>query len=226
MSLAINKKDMKKNTLCLTALLAVSSLAVSAQSEGSFRFGVTGGMNVANLTNTEADSRIGFNVGLRGEYSITNNVYIGGAFLFSQKGSKDEETAEFSGVSAKAKYTNNPGYLQIPVQVGYRFDLGNGVYVFGETGPYFAFGVCGKSKVEVEGNVAGFSGSKESKADFFGDDGANTFDGGWGVRAGVEASGFQVHLGYEYGFSKLFATVDGQSGVHNSNFTIGVSYFF
>lgn len=217
---------MKKNTLCLTALLAVSALAVSAQSEGTFRFGVTGGMNVAKLTNTGTDSRIGFNVGLRGEYSITSNLYLGGAFLFSQKGSKNEETATVQGASVKTKYTNNPGYLQIPIQVGYRFDLGNGVYVFGETGPYFAFGVCGKSKAEVEGNVAGISAHKEAKGDFFGDDAAKTFDGGWAVRAGVEASGFQVHLGYEYGFSKLFNTVNGESGVHNSNFTIGVSYFF
>lgn len=57
---------MKIKTLLMTAVMAVCSLAASAQSAGEFRFGVTAGMNVAKITDTESDCRIGFNVGVKG----------------------------------------------------------------------------------------------------------------------------------------------------------------
>ena len=205
---------MKAKAFLLTALLAGSALTASA--DNGFRFGVTAGMNVPNITNSESDCRIGFNIGVRGEYNFTNNLYVNGAFLFTQKGNEYETT--ISGVTVKGK--TNPGYLEIPLALGYRFDLGNHVYLFGETGPYFAFGVCGKLKLDVDSNIGGVS----EKVDFFGDDGAQTFDGGWGLRLGVEASGFQVHLGYEYGFSKIWDT--NGDGCHNSNFSVNVAYMF
>lgn len=164
-------------------------------------------MNVANITDANMDSRIGFNLGVRGEYNITNNVFLNGALQFTQKGAKFDENGY------KVDFT--PGYLEIPVHIGYRFDLGNNVYIFGETGPYFAYGICGKAKIEQNG--------VEVESDYFGDEGGGKrFDLGWGIRAGVEASGFQVHIGYEYGFTKVADNTDS----HNSNLVVGVSYFF
>lgn len=208
---------MKAKAFLLTALLAGSALTASA--DNGFRFGVTAGMNVPNITNSDGDCRIGFNVGVRGEYNFTNNLYVNGAFLFTQKGNEYEYgVTNISEVTGKVK--NNPGYLEIPLALGYRFDLGNHVYLFGETGPYFAFGVCGKQKLDVESSLVNYN----KKEDFFSDNKAQTFDGGWGLRLGVEASGFQVHLGYEYGFSKIWDT--NGDGNHNSNFNVGVSYMF
>lgn len=195
---------MKIKTLLMTAVMAVCSLAASAQSAGEFRFGVTAGMNVAKITDTESDCRIGFNVGVKGEYNFTKNVYGTAGLLFTQKGMKAELIGD------KATLKCNPGYLQIPVNIGYRFIVGDGVSVFGETGPYFAFGVCGKSKLLGE------------KADFFGDNAGQTFDCGWDVKLGVEASGFQIGLGYEYGFTKVWE----DTSSHNSNFMVSVAYMF
>ena len=200
---------MKTKALLAALLLCGSAVTASAQNEG-FRFGATVGMNVSSITNTSADSRIGFNIGVRGEYSFSNSLYANAALLFSQKGAK--YGVEYAGYDTKLKA--NPGYIEIPLHFGYHYDLGNNVGIFLETGPYFAFGVCGKEKIEA--------GKLEYKSDFFGDDGANTFDAGWGLRGGVEASGFQVHLGYDHGFSKLY---DGGNS-KNSNFSIGVSYMF
>lgn len=198
----------------MAALLACGALTASAQSKGDLRWGITAGMNVANITDTESDCRIGFNVGVRGEYNFTNNLYGNFGLLFTQKGCMDE----YEEAGQKLKYKANPGYLQIPLHIGYRFNVGNNVSIFGETGPYFAFGVCGKNKIELDTSV----GDGEEKVDFFGDEGAKTFDGGWGLRAGVEANGFQISLGYEYGFSKVWE----DSSSHNSNFTVGLSYMF
>lgn len=204
---------MKK--ILVTAMLCCGVISGFAQSRDGIRLGVTGGMNVSNITDMNADCRIGFNAGLRAEVGIMNNFYFGTGFLVSQKGYKYD--SEIKGISAEVK--GNPLYLQIPLQLGYALDLGNTVGLFAETGPYLAFGVAGKHKVEG----SGFGTNVESKVDFFGDDGldAKVFDAGWAVRAGVEVSNFQIHLGYEYGFTKVF-----EDGGHNSNFNVGVSYFF
>lgn len=192
---------MKLKTLFMTALMAVSALAASAQSAGDVRFGVTAGMNVSNITDTDGDSRIGFNVGVKGEYNFSNSLYGTASLLFTQKGCKADGDVKL-----------NPGYLQLPVNIGYRYNVGETVSIFGETGPYFAVGVCGKYKV----------GSR--KADFFGEDGMDSkrFDCGWDVKVGVEASGFQIGLGYEYGFTKLWE----DTSARNSNFMVSVAYMF
>ena len=204
---------MKLKTLFLGALLSFAgTLTTNAQSAGQARFGVTGGMNVTNITNLDgADSRIGFNLGFRGEYNFSKNVYANAGLLWSMKGAKHEGDA--------ATIKLNPHYLEIPIAIGGRYFIGDGLSIFAETGPYFAVGVCGKSKLEssLGGTV---------KTDFFGDDedgeGAKRFDAGWGLRAGVEVNNFQVHLGYEHGFTKVFDDTD----CKNWNFNVGVSYMF
>lgn len=195
---------MKK--ILMAVMLFCGVLTGFAQSGGDLRFGVTGGMNVANITDAEADCRIGFNIGGRVEYNFSESLFMTSGLLLTQKG-----------YDSDAGYSANPLYLEIPIHFGGRYSLGNSVSIFGETGPYLAFGVGGKEKYEdeVAGNVV------EVKSDFFGEDGANAFDFGWGLRAGVEVSNIQIHLGYEYGFTKVF---DG--GGHNSNFMVGLTYYF
>lgn len=174
----------------------MAALSASAQNAGELRFGVTGGMNVTNITKLDGDCKIGFNLGFRGEYSFSKNFYANAGLLWSMKGSKwsYEEFEE----------SVNPSYIEIPIAVGGRYFIDKGLSIFAETGPYFAVGVCGKHDY------------------FSSDDGAKRFDAGWGLRTGVEVNKFQVHLGYEHGFVGIY---DGLS-CKNWNFNIGVSYMF
>lgn len=192
----------------MTLAVACFALTASAQEKGDFRFGVTAGMNVSNITDMEMDSRIGFHVGAKAEYNITDNLYGNAALLFSQKGNKKEEGAY--------KETENPGYIELPIHIGYRFKMGDKVSIFGETGPYFAYGICGKDKFEGPG--------LDEDTKFFDYDDANKFDFGWGVKAGVEYAKFQISLGYEYGITKVFDADDFKP--HNSNFMVSVAYMF
>lgn len=192
----------------MTLAVACFALTASAQEKGDFRFGVTAGMNVSNITDMEMDSRIGFHVGAKAEYNITDNLYGNAALLFSQKGNKNEEDGK--------KLTQNPGYLELPIHIGYRFKMGDKVSIFGEIGPYFAYGICGKSKVEFLG--------LEEDVKFFDDDDVNKFDFGWGVKAGVEYAKFQISLGYEHGITEVFDYTGLDS--HNSNFMVSVAYMF
>ena len=196
---------MKK--LFLTLAVACLGLTASAQEKGDIRFGVVAGMNVSNITDMEMDSRIGFHVGVKAEYNLSENLYGNAGVIFSQKGNKYSEGDD--------EITNNPGYIEVPINFGYRYKISDGVSVFGETGPYLAYGICGKTKVEYEGD--------EAKVDFF-EDGVNKFDFGWGVKVGVEASKFQISVGYEYGITKVY-DVDGASN-HNSNLMVSVGYMF
>ena len=192
----------------MTLAVACFALTASAQEKGDFRFGVTAGMNVSNITDTETDSRIGFHVGAKAEYKVTNNLYGSAALLFSQKGCQFEEDGE--------KLTANPGYIELPIHIGYRFKMSEKVSIFGETGPYFAYGICGKDKFEGPG--------LDEDTKFFDYDNANKFDFGWGVKAGVEYAKFQISLGYEYGITKVFDADDFKP--HNSNFMVSVAYMF
>lgn len=213
---------MKLKTLLLGALLSFAgTLIANAQSAGQARFGVTGGMNVTNITNIDgADSRIGFNLGFRGEYNFSKNVYANVGLLWSMKGAKYSDS--YNGAEATVKL--NPSYIEIPIAIGGRYFISEGLSIFAETGPYFAVGVCGKCKSEAK--LGGLSAS--DKIDYFGDDddenslGAKRFDAGWGLRAGVEVNNFQVHLGYEHGFTKVFD----DTKCKNWNFNVGVSYMF
>lgn len=195
---------MKK--ILMVVMLFSGVLTGFAQSGGDFRFGVTGGMNVPNITDMETDCRIGFNVGGRVEYNFSKSFFMTSGLLLTQKG-----------YDSDAGYSANPLYLEIPIHFGGRYSLGNSVSIFGETGPYFAFGVGGKAKYQEDVNGM----SVEVKDDFFGDNAGNIFDCGWGLRAGVEVSNIQIHLGYEYGFTKVF-----EDGGHNSNFMVGLTYYF
>ena len=192
----------------MTLAVACFALTASAQEKGDFRFGVTAGMNVSNITDMEMDSRIGFHVGAKAEYNITDNLYGNAALLFSQKGNKKEE--------GSIEATSNPGYLELPIHIGYRFKMGDKVSIFGETGPYFAYGICGKDKFGGPG--------LDEDTKFFDYDNANKFDFGWGVKAGVEYAKFQISLGYEYGITKVFDADDFKP--HNSNFMVSVAYMF
>ena len=65
---------MRKILLMITLLFCCVSV-VSAQSDNKFRYGVTGGMNISSTTSEYADAKIGFQLGLRGEYGFGENLY-------------------------------------------------------------------------------------------------------------------------------------------------------
>jgi len=201
---------MKMKSLLIAMMAVFGSVTAVAQSKGDFRVGVGAGMNVSQLTNTDLNSRVVFNAGLRGEYYFTDDVYLGTGLLFSWQGARITEHG------FTTKFT--PGYLQIPLHAGVRMGLGDKATLFGEFGPYVAVGVCGKADVPLI-----WSGSD---ADFFGDPDegyARRFDCGLGLRAGVEIQRFQIGVGYDFGLVKVYK--DGEN-VRNGNFNLGVAYMF
>lgn len=202
---------MKK--LVLFAFMSFFCLSVSSQEAGSMRFGVTGGGNLstANLKLSHS-SKLGFHAGLVGEYNIYEYLYVNAIVKYSMRGVKDVEASGY-------KIEWNPGYIEIPIHIGYRYSFSEQFSGFVDIGPYFAYAVTGKIKAN-DGSSEGLYtdtatrvlGGKYKRFEF-----------GLGGSVGVEYSGIQFKLGYDYAFTKI---ADVSDSAKNSNFYFGLAYMF
>lgn len=195
-------------------ILLFSIMMVKAQ---ELRWGVTGGFNLSSPTNY--DSRAGYNIGLKGEYSFRENkgFYLDWGVSLSQKGWEsdwyyDQQT------KASTQWKTNAHYLNIPVHVGYKIPLEDKFSLFASVGPYFGAGLFGKYKAvsdKLETTLA--------KNVF--DDYMNRFDWGLGARIGVECmKHFQVSVGYDWGMKKI--RHDKLNDSKNRNLDVSVTYLF
>jgi hypothetical protein len=202
---------MKK--LFVIAVMAIACLTVSAQEAGSFRFGVTGGGNLSTA-NLEAShsSKFGFHAGLVAEYNIYEYLYINAMAKYSMRGVKDVAFMEY-------KLEWNPGYVEVPIHVGYRYSASDELKLFVDAGPYFAYAVSGKIKANDGSDADLFS---DTAARVLGGD-YKRFEFGLGGAVGVEYSGLQLRIGYDFAFTKI---CDVSNSAKNSNFYFGLAYMF
>lgn len=223
---------MKKISL-LVAALAVSFMSINAQE--SLKWGVVAGMNVSKMSATGLDSKIGYHVGVRAELGlpqVANGLYLDAAALLSSKGAKTD-----MGDLGNQKISAN--YLEIPIHIGYKYAVNDNFSVFGSFGPYFGYGLFGKTKVEELDYDDDYELIKtSSKYDTFGNDGLKRFDCGLGFNIGVELKKtYRVSLGYDFGLTETYKSkfdagdenyeeLDLGSGAKNRNLTISVAYMF
>ena len=211
---------MKKFLPFLSFALLISAVA-SAQ---GLRYGITGGMNLANYAmdvdnlSFNPDSRVGFRAGFRMEMDASSFIYDGffltGEVVLSSKGAEVKSLLETESVKSIAR----PYYLEIPMHIGYQYLLGKGnVGIFGSFGPYFGIGLFGDTKLtDSEGTT---------KPDIFTSDGLKRFDFGLGLRAGVSMfKHYRIYLGYDWGLINISQSAD--SKINNRNFYVGAAYMF
>lgn len=205
---------MKRIILALVAI--VMALNVSAQ---DLRWGAVGAVNFSWMRAKAAgvaissDSYIGFQAGAKAEMDLadylTDGFFADGALVYNLKG------GSYSGSHT------NLGYLQIPLNLGYRTPLSNDVSFIAGLGPYFGLGVLGKDVVK--------EGGTKLKTDVFGES-MQRFDFGLNYKLGVEMwNQWQFYLGFEHSLLNLAKTdADLGSGVKYRlvNFYIGTSYMF
>lgn len=172
---------MKKLFLAIIALLAVS--ASSAQ---DLRWGPTAALNLSWLRGAKvansSDCYIGFQVGIKAERDFSDIIYDGfyldGKLTYTLKG------AEWAGMH------QNLGYLEIPVNLGYRLPVSQSVSLMAGFGPYFGLGILGKQVEKVDDG--------KLKTDIFGET-FQRFDFGLNYNLGVELWGqWQFFMGFEH----------------------------
>ncbi len=208
---------MKLKTLSVcVVLVALFSIQANAQKSSAI---IRGGINLANVSNNdnggynEANMLPSFQVGLIGDFNITEFLALQPGLLYSGKGIKWQNGNE--GDLTYQRLTLNPQYLEVPLNLVFKTPTGNAKF-FAGAGPYVAMGIGGKFKGE---GLFGF----DEKIKYSEDDpltseeeGAGAFrlrrfDYGLNATIGIEASNLVISANYGLGLAKL------QSGTTSSN---------
>lgn len=225
---------MKKILLSLACVASVFSMSAQRASDSEATFfdsskpeklvhlGVRAGLNVSSISklDDEYGSKCGFHAGLSADFAIMESLYINSGVFFTMKGAKGDVSEE----GVKVEGTMNPMYIEIPVMASYRYNFNENLQWQLNFGPYFAFGVGGKNKVETT-----YDGKKVEEYswedDFFGDSdegGAKRFDMGLGVGTGITWNKIFFGVNYEFGLTEVWK----KSKAKNGNFQVTVGYNF
>jgi|GEM_PF-175292 len=230
---------MKKIALVGAALL----LAVGAQAQMNVRVGAEAGLNLANMKYQETDLnggipktsdksgdiKIGAKAGVVLDLGFNNSLSLQPGLFYSMKGFKSNSSSEYDFLGATAeqteKYSNTIHYLELPINLHYRFgDEWSNTRFMIYAGPYAAYAIAGQHKgtsklsvggteiVSIDTSRALTFGNTSTEIDMNdpfnpvtknGDD-LRALDFGFQVGAGVEMnSGLYFKAQYQMGMANL-----------------------
>mgnify|MGYP002224563915 CR=1 FL=1 len=152
---------MKKSIL--TILFALCSTIGFAQ----VSFQVKAGLNLSSYIGENSDHskfKPGARIGVGMEYQFTDLISLQPSLFFSQKGAKYSSGYEGTVVDADADVKINQLYLELPINVQFRFNLADNTNLVIATGPYLACGVGGKTKLTEELLLAALQSMEETKS--------------------------------------------------------------
>ena len=199
--------------LALAAIMCASSAkALEYIPESGFTVQGLFGMNISNFRHPDAafdgltDPKAGFNLGVRGEYMLPScyGVFVNLGVNYTMKGAKMDVAATLpNDYSCTVKF--RPCYIEIPLHVGYRFNVLDNLGIFADFGPYFAIGVNGKEKFEFDGDAVEdyskkfFRNSKMILGEI------QRYDFGLGFRVGAEyANHHSLNFSFDWGLTDMY----------------------
>lgn len=218
---------MKK--IIITIFAALAALTASAQ---QLRWGVTAGANISTVSGESP--ALGFNAGVRGELglaSVAKGLYVDGGVLFTQKGYHSPWLTSFMtdilgviiGKPIHQEWSTRTYHIDVPLHVGYRFNISDNFNLYVSAGPYMSYGLAGKFKVRTVED-----GGKETRTsvNVFKEKIENRFDWGLGGDIGIEvARHYRVGIGYDFGLSNLCSNLY-KGDMKRFTGTFSVGYMF
>ncbi len=234
---------MKK--LFITALavsLAANAFAIDNEPEPGMSVQLSGGMTISSLAGAPKEADLGAKVGgtlaIKGQYMLPGalGTYINASAAWTMKGAHNGSyklPIPPYGETINATYNWETHYIQIPIHVGFRYNLSDKLGVYAEFGPYFSLGLSGKQKIKVD--VDGYRDFSDSSSLF--DDTQRT-DFGLGFLIGGEFENhYSLNLGFDWGITDLYKDSVRESyaklnpgktldKLHNFCATISVGYRF
>ena len=202
---------MKK--MMMTLLMGVLAIASYAQA----RLDVHAGMSLANVTNSDANLKVGYTVGLGVDYPIDELWAFQTGVNITSKGCKDK----MDGTSMKV----NPVYLDIPFLAALKMDICDGNKFVINAGPYLGIGLGGKITSEMDGI--------ETSAKLFSKVGSNDESimnrCALGLQYGVGlelADTYLVNLTGQYGFTNMIRKSFAGENNKNLAFLLTVGFRF
>jgi len=223
-----------KKKICLFLLVAVLT-AISGQAQ--FKVGARAGFNLSNINfdypkilseipeiEVSYNYKLlpGFQVGIVGDYSLSEDFSIQSSILFTMMGAKlehyvkseIEEEGFIMKLNTETKGTLRINYIQVPVNALYKFDVGS-IKLLAQAGPYFGYGLGVNLEYESTSSTyikigefeeSSFNQESDNKKYKMGsgkDKYYTAFDFGLGVGVGAQFGNIQVNLVYNHGFSNM-----------------------
>ena len=135
---------------------------------------------------------------------MSPSLYFETGLVLTQKGYAWKDIfSTFSGGSSLDKYFFNLHYLELPMNLKIKRELGN-VKVYGSLGPYAALGLVMRFK-----SVSSYNGLKVKDVEYDADfDGINRIDVGINIGSGVEIGPVGLGITYGYGITNLISDND------------------
>ena len=226
-----------RSCLTLSSLLFIV-FSLHAQKHSTF---LEGGVNCSwvSVTNggrfDNANTLTSYQFGLTWDKHLAKSAYLQTGVHYTGKGAKmqlGEENVDAIWYESKT----NPFYLEIPLNIVLKC-TGNGkARLFAGTGPYVAFGVGGKNKVEGKIDNTFFKSEDKIKftdeeqgtslplQDLAGFPNMHRLDYGFNILAGVECKKLMFKAQYGYGLAKLAPGYeDDKNKMRVLSFTLGMA---
>jgi len=211
---------MKKLFFAAVALVA-TSFAAQAQINPRIEVAANIARTVAKQANGADATGLkilpGFRAGLAAEIGIASGIYIAPGITFRQEGNKQEVTTN----QKTETVSNTLNYISVPVTLGIRIPLSEGLAVSAEFGPTFSYGVSSSVRT-----LAGIKGGIKSAYDAFKEKQYNRFDMGINASAALEFSKVYVRLGTDLGMVNSFKEATDKLSSKNTSFFLGLGYRF
>ena len=167
-----------------------------------------------------------FQAGLATEIKLKKNFFLQSGLLVSGKGSHVENNSfsDAGSITDVSLY-----YLQLPLNIQFKYPLNRNIKLVGGAGLYGSMGISGTEKGEaytIEGYVPFHNKVKYKNSSV--SDGNVTpikpFDAGYNMLAGIEWQNFQLTGSYNYGFVNVYP--DAETELKNRVFNISLTYLF
>ena len=232
--------NLRKIVFLCVVFVALTS--VSAQTP-EFQFGVKGGLNLSKAFANDASAmrrQAGYHIGGSVDYLITSIFGLQSGLFLSKQGSVIDNlnSGKYDGGTPNFTHSFNQLYLQMPLYVALRMNISNELNMSVSFGPYFGYGVGGKTKKKL--NSGQYSdGSAETEWVTFGDgvfdkdrpwlkgEYLNRFDFGVGTNAEIEYKKIIFGIGLESSIIDIMNREnDKELQYRNVNIRISVGYRF
>lgn len=206
---------MSKIKYLLVFCLALCAVNVAAQK-------VRGGVYAGYTNNATSlfDAKSGYQVGAKAEWNIVKGLYLQGGLGIEQR--------YYSGglyLWYNQKWHSRPVYLNIPIYVGYKWNVAKDVKLHAAIGPKFSIGLLGKYGYKtLSEDHHTFIANTGYHGNAYKDNYLNRFDVALGAEVGVELfNNYQLSVGYNKGFKDVTKVV---SDDHNRQWQVTFGYTF
>lgn len=197
---------MKKLFIAILGLFAATSaMALDNEPEVGLTWQAQVGMNIANIRNSKMNAKVGANLGFYGQYMLQNahGTYVNFGLNYGMKGARDSyESLDLNLNLKKVTDAITLHYVNVPIHVGFQYNVIPEVGVFADFGPYFGVGLGGRKTVTKNNH------SDPPYKVFKGENGQSRmydrFDWGLGFRVGGEYNQhYSLTFGFDWGISDM-----------------------